>query len=60
VELAPTLQVLDVLLRPGRQIVECVDLPSLLEQELGEMRADEASAARYQGLLGLSNPLIHA
>jgi hypothetical protein len=60
VELAPTLQVLDVLLRPGRQIVEGVDLAPLLEQELGEMRADEAGAARYQGLRGLSNPLIHA
>ena len=48
VELRVRLEVRDVVDRSGRQIVEREDFVAALEQRLGQMRADEARAARYQ------------
>ena len=52
VEAGPVAQLLDVAVSACREVVEDVDLLSLLEQRFGEMRADEARAARDQRLLG--------
>jgi len=46
VELGAVLQVRDVVHGPRREVVERVDLPAVVQQELGEVRADEAGAAR--------------
>ena len=45
VEVAPAVQVLDVLKRPGGEVVEGVDLPALVEEAFAEMGADEPGAA---------------
>ena len=41
-----------------REVVEGEDLPTLVEQQLGEMRADEAGAAGDQSLLPLEGQRI--
>ena len=50
VEVAALHQVLDVPARAGREVVEDEDLLSVREQQLGEVRADEAGPARDQRL----------
>ena len=45
VELVAVAEVLDVVERSGREVVEHPHLVALVEQELGEVRADEARAA---------------
>ena len=52
VEARPVAQLLDVAMSSCREVVEDEDLLSLLEQLLGQMRADEARTARDQRLLG--------
>ena len=44
-ELGPRLQLLDVAPRPGGQVVERVDLVSVVEEDLREVGADEPGAA---------------
>jgi hypothetical protein len=56
VEARMLLEVLDVADRAGRQVVEDPYLPALREQQLREMRADEARPARDQCLLA---PVAH-
>jgi hypothetical protein len=50
VEPVPLSEVLDVVERPCREVVERPHLVALVEKELGEVRADEARSARDQGL----------
>ena len=57
VEVAALAQVRDVPLGAGRQVVEDEDLPAVGEQQLREMRADEAGAAGDQGAAARS---VHA
>src|ERR671931_1646711 len=40
----------DICLRPGRQVVQRVDLPAAREEELTQVRADEPGAAGDQCL----------
>ncbi len=49
VEVAAVAQMRDVALGAGGQVVEDEDLPAVGEEQLGEMRADEAGAAGDQG-----------
>ena len=51
VEVAPFAQVGDVPLRPCREVVEHEDLPACVEEDLGQMRADEAGSAGDEGAL---------
>src|SRR5215208_581707 len=60
VEPRPVAQLLDVAMSPGREIVEDVDLLTLLEQLLGEVGADEAGTACDQRLLGHRASLTRA
>ena len=46
VKVAPVAQVRDVSLRSGREVVEDEDLHAALEEQLGEVGADEPGAAR--------------
>ncbi len=57
VEVAALAQVCDVPLGAGGQVVEDEDLPAVGEQELREMRADEAGPAGDQGTAARS---VHA
>src|SRR4029077_5459203 len=45
-EVASAVQVLDVLKRPGGEVVEGVDLPAVVEEAFAEMGADEPGPAR--------------
>jgi hypothetical protein len=55
VEIAPFLQVGDVVVRACREIVQGPHLAAVLEQALAEVRADEPRAARHEHL-----PPLHA
>jgi hypothetical protein len=48
VEVAAVHEVLDVPSRAGREVVENIDLPTVLQQRLREVRSHEAGAARDQ------------
>jgi hypothetical protein len=44
-EVASAAQVLDVLKRPGGEVIEGIDLPTLVEEAFAEMGADEPGSA---------------
>ena len=50
VEVAPARKVRHVVDRARREVVEYPHLPTVLEEELAEVRADEAGAAGDEGL----------